>query len=241
MSTTLTLAQLREAVRQRADMQNESGDYSDSFIKDDELNFYVNQSLFELYDLLVQKYGDDYFVAPYYTFYTTQDQERYDLPDDCYKLLGVDFSDTNANDSFSSLKRFNLAERNKYSKVRIPNQYNRANIRYRISGNQLWLTPMPYGGNLVRLLYVPKMTPLSSDSDETDGISGWTEYVIIDAAIKCLQKEESDVSVLMAQKDAIIRRIENAAENRDAGQPITVSDNSRFYEYDSDYPYGVGW
>jgi hypothetical protein len=48
--------------------------------------------------------------------------------------------------------------------------------------------------------------------------------VIIDAAIKCLQKEESDVQVLMAQKAAMKRRIEVAASNRDAGSPLSVSD-----------------
>ena len=40
------------------------------------------------------------------------------------------------------------------------------------------------------------------------------EYVITDAAIKMMQKEESDTSVLQLQKAALIRRIEAAAENR---------------------------
>jgi len=48
-----------------------------------------------------------------------------------------------------------------------------------------------------------------------------------------LQKEESDVSVLLGQKAAMKRRIEEAANNRDAGQPLTVSDvyleNNEFF------------
>ena len=63
-----------------------------------------------------------------------------------------------------------------------------------------------------------------ADSDILDGISGFDEYVIVDAAIKAMQKEESDVSVLMAQKEALKRRIEAAAANRDAGEPESVSD-----------------
>jgi hypothetical protein len=68
------------------------------------------------------------------------------------------------------------------------------------------------------------LTQLSALSDTVDGYSGWTEYVIVDAAIKCLQKEESDVSVLMVQKAALKQRIEEASQNRDAGQPSTISD-----------------
>jgi hypothetical protein len=57
-----------------------------------------------------------------------------------------------------------------------------------------------------------------------DGISGWTEYVIVDAAIKCLVKEETDPSALMATKAGLIKRIEEAAGNRDVGAAPTVAD-----------------
>ena len=57
-----------------------------------------------------------------------------------------------------------------------------------------------------------------------DGISGWLEYVITDAAIKMLQKEESDTSTLQFQKAALIKRVEAAGENRDAGSPATIAD-----------------
>jgi len=68
------------------------------------------------------------------------------------------------------------------------------------------------------------LTQLTSDSDTADGISGWTEYIIVDCVIKCNQKEETDPSVAMAQKQALILRIEAAAENRDAANPATVAD-----------------
>jgi hypothetical protein len=65
---------------------------------------------------------------------------------------------------------------------------------------------------------------MTSDSDTLDGVSGWEEYVITDCCIKALAKEESDPSIFMAQKAALLLRIEAAAENRDAGSPATVSD-----------------
>ena len=64
----------------------------------------------------------------------------------------------------------------------------------------------------------------STSTDTYDDINGYAEYVVTDAAIKCLQKEESDVSVLLKQKADMKRRIEEAANNRDAGHPISVSD-----------------
>lgn len=54
--------------------------------------------------------------------------------------------------------------------------------------------------------------------------SGWLEYVIVDAAIKALVKEESDPSALMAQEQALLKRLEAMASNRDAGEPSTVAD-----------------
>lgn len=57
-----------------------------------------------------------------------------------------------------------------------------------------------------------------------DDFNGWSEYVIIDAAIKCLIKEESDVQVLMMEKKQVLDRIENMAANRDAGDPERVTD-----------------
>lgn len=56
-----------------------------------------------------------------------------------------------------------------------------------------------------------------------DDFNGWSEYVIIDAAIKCLIKEESDVQVLLLEKQQVLARIEAMASNRD-GQPERVTD-----------------
>jgi hypothetical protein len=219
MATTMTLAELRTATRQRADMVNSQ------FISDSELNSYINQSYFELYDLLVQKYGDDYYVASPYIFTTDGVNNFFSLPSDFYKLLGVDLALSNTNDSFVTIRPFNFGDRNRYAVPNFQSFYGVTNLRYRLKANQLWLTPIPGANQKIQIWYVPRLATLAIDSDTCDGISGWTEYVIIDAAIKCLQKEESDVSVLMAQKMAMIQRIQNAAENRDAANPSTVVDS----------------
>lgn len=234
-----TLEAVRIAAQQRADMLNSN------FLSKAEWDNNINASYFELYGLLVQKYGNDYFVAidangGFYQFTTNGTSEIYPLPDGSstylmpagttapafFKLLGVELQVSGAND-WMTLKPFEFIERNRFA---VPNMQSalgrRTNLRYRIISGQLWLKPVPMGGQVVRIQYVPRMTILVADDDTFDGVNGWEEYIVIDAAIKALQKEESDVSALMAQKTAIIQRIEAEAENRDAGSPARVG-NSR--------------
>ena len=218
MATTVTLANLRTAVRQRADM------VGSQFVTDSELNDYINRSYAELYDLLIQKYGDNYFVAAPFSFSTDGSSIQYALPSDFYKLLGVDLALSNTDDSFVTVHQFEFGDRNRYSVPNFQSFYGVTNLRYRLNGNNLWLTPKPAANQTIRIWYIPRIIYLSADGDTMDGISGWEEYVIIDAAIKCLQKEESDISILAGQKVAIIQRIEAAAENRNTAQPSKVVD-----------------
>lgn len=62
------------------------------------------------------------------------------------------------------------------------------------------------------------------DSVVIDGIAGWEEYVIIDAAIKCKIKQEQDVSDLRVQKAEMVADIQGMAEARDLGQAFHTSD-----------------
>lgn len=221
MATTMTLLELRNATRQRADM------VTSQFVTDAELTSYINQSYFELYDLLVSKFGDNYYVAPPYSFQTDGTNYQYALPTTplMYKLLGVDLQLANTADSYVTIRPFEFIDRNRYAVPNFQSFYGLTNLRYRLNGDYIWFTPIPRAGQTIRLWYVPRMTTLALDTDTADGISGWTEYIITDAAMKCMQKEESDVSVLMAQKQMLIKRIEAMAEARDAGSPAKVSDN----------------
>lgn len=232
----MTLGEIRLAARQRADMT------SSQFVTDAELNSYINSSLAELYDLLVQKYGNDYFVTTA-TITTSGNVERYDLPADFFKLLGVDLRLSGGADGYISLRSFSFAERNRYATANAQTWIGVTNLRYRLSANKLWLTPTPQAQQELRIWYVPRVVPLVNDTDVADGVSGWLEYVVVDAAIKAMQKEESDVSVLLAQKGALVQRIESAAQNRDAANPATVADvqfTSGAWPYNAGFG-GGGW
>lgn len=213
----LSLGQVRLMAQQRADMVNSN------FVKTSEWNTYINQSYFELYDLLTTVY-EDYFIQTPYIFQTTG-AASYALPTDFYKLMGVDCGLANQTNAWATLKKFPFSKRNEYVYPQISTTLlGIFDLKYRVMGNSLYFIPTPASGQYVRVWYVPKMTQLLKDTDILTGISGWSEIVITDAAIKAMQKEESDVTVLEGQKMALMKRIEEAAANRDQGMADTIAD-----------------
>lgn len=223
---SVTLAQLKTRIRERADMEN-SG-----FISDSELLSYINASVAELYDLMISKYGEDYFVASPYLINTISNEDTYSLPSDFYKLLGVDLQlDTSNN--WVSLKRFDFSERN------IPQIWDVKFvdfIRYRLFGGDIKFSPIPQDAQQIRIWYIPLPIQLTQDTNILNGFNGYEEYVVIDVAIKMLNKEESDSSMLMSEKAAMKLRIEQMAEGRDVGQPSKIQDMTSM---SSNYYYGV--
>ncbi len=230
-----------ERVRQRADMED------NYFVSDVEIQTYVNSGIAELHDILIQTYGQDYYVNSR-TFTTTAGTDTYSLisgvaaTSDFYKLRGVDCM-INGQEWFT-LQPFNFNERNLYQNWGQWSVLGLSNIRYRLVGESIVFTPVPDAATSVRLWYIPTAftfygdPPLQVTPDDYAGqtyrdLNGYSEYVVIDAAIKCLQKEESDVQVLMLQKQAMKKRIEDAANNRDAGHPESVTDvyrgNNQFW------------
>ena len=241
-----SLASLRLQAQQRADRVNSK------FVTLPEWNKYINQSYFELYDLLVTAF-EDYYLAEPYIFQTDGTNSAYTLPNGTlvgtdsvttkpfYKLMGVDLGLANNNNAKVTIHKYDFIERNRYVYPNITSTFLGVfNMRYRIMGDKIRFIPTPSAGQYVTLWYVPRVTQLLNDTDVADGVSGWTEYIIIDAAIKALQKEESDVTILLAEKAALIKRIEDSAMNRDAGQPDTIS-NTRAWSGRSGQGGGPGF
>lgn len=214
----VTLAQIRADAQSHADMVNSS------FVSTTEWTNFINSAYYALYDLLIQKYGDQYFVNQS-TATTSGTTQFITLPVDFYKLIGVDLL-ISAPDWWVTLKPFEFAERNRFALRNYQSFYGLSNLRYHLQGGNLMLTPQPSGGQTLRIWYIPRLTALVNDSDIVDGVSGWEHYIVLEAAIHALMKEESDTTALEAQKAEIVRRIESVAENRDAGGPATVSDTA---------------
>lgn len=232
----INLAYLRYMSKLRADKLNSE------YLTTDEWNFNINQSANELYDILVTKFGDDYFFAPPLQIQLTG-LPSYLLPNGSnypingknspaiYKLNGVDANisgaSTGPNAGWIPLSRYNWSDRDKYTTY--PGQAGALNniyqMSYRQMGNELFLIPTNQN-MLIQMWYVPILDQMLEDTDMMPfSISGWSEYVIIDAAMKAMIKEESleKWNALTASKQLQIERIETTAANRDVGQPNSVS------------------
>ena len=191
-------------------------------------------------------------MAPPLSFTTDGTTFLYPLPDGLnynaqqpfYKLCGVDLALNTSQNAYVGINKFNYSYRNKFLYTNSASTiYGVFNLQYRLMGNNIHFIPTPTAGQVVRLWYTPRLPALLADSDTTTtSISGWFEYVITDAAIKALQKEESDISVLMAQKMALRSRIEESAMNRDSGKPDTITDTNSMANGVNGYPgFQGGW
>lgn len=212
MSTTLLA--IRTAIRQRTDMEQSQ------FVRDPELNGYINSSLQELHDLLVAAYCEDYYMSEY-DFTTTAGVKSYVLPTDFYKLRGVDVQNGS---QWATVKRFNFNRRNQDQNSQTWNLLGLPYLEYRLVGSNVLFNRAPTAPSNIRLFYYPKAIQLVADTDIYDDFNGYAEYIIADCCIKCLAKEESDTQVYAMQKQGLHDRLTVMAQNRDANEPESVTD-----------------
>lgn len=188
----VTVAELFRRASKRADMTN-----SNFYSQQDKFDL-LNECYPALYDILVKAY-ENYYVGPDYEFSIGANTFTYDLPEDFYKIVGVDYKV--GQDQWITLRNFNESSRN----------------------STLTAQNLPTG--TIRLRYIPAPAVFSSLTDEIDGVSGWDALLVTEMAIAMLTSEESSTSTLERLKASQMRRIVESSQNRDTGMPATVSDS----------------
>lgn len=231
MARSRTLLQLRTEVRQRADMVNSA------FVTDSEVDRCINQSWARLYEALLAA-GEDYYLK--YVDVNTPVGAFYDLENytssggtaatDVYQVRGVD---ANYSGNITvNVPRFSWEERNLYLAAPALTPYYPI-VAYRFMQNPTTgkdaievIPATSTGVTNLRIWYYPNPKVLAADTDTIDGRSGWEEWVVVDAAIKLLTKEESDTTQLERENARIWQQIVLAAQNRDSGQSKRITDTS---------------
>jgi hypothetical protein len=198
------MARTRTLTNLIADVRLRADMVNSTFCSDAEITEYINQSIAAFYGILIGARGQDYFENST-TVTTVAGTTLYNLPADFGQLLAVE---ANLGGVVRPVKPFMRKEHGPWSEQSVP------------------------GGYVFNVYYTPAPTRLSAGSDTFDGIMGWEEWVVLDAAIKCMAKEESDVSILAAQKAAIEKQVEQLAGDRDAGWPERITDTSRDHYVD---------
>ncbi len=228
-----TLLELRTRCLERADMVfNSAVAAGDRYITTTELNALINTSYAELYGTLV-RYGmhrDEELATV-----VTDGNVNYQLPADIYSVLAVYRVEGNGTRVY--LTRHDHRVR--------PNQA-RTQAKahtYRVVGANMEFNPVPSSGTY-EMLYIPVPGEMTADDDLIDGVLGWEEYVVIDVAIKLKQKEDSDPALLMAERERLLRRIQEEArdeEMSESGQVQLVRRGSAHVIPGCDWDYAPDW
>mgnify|MGYP003117263191 CR=1 FL=1 len=219
-----------QRVRRRGDFENSE------FVTDEELTDYLNRGLCELWDILVSSY-ENYGMET--SSFAIPGTAPYALPNDFYKLMGVDFTPTSGGTT-SRVRPFSFQHRNQYS-----NPVFKATgidlVEYTLVGDEIKLIPEDLPSGTIKLWYV-KTAPQFSTTDASSVVSGLTpgyeDYAVTFAVMLAKNKEESDVKFEVSNLERLTARITAAATRRDAGESTSIVDVNRGTElyHDIFYP-----
>lgn len=172
-----------------------------TFITDATLTEYINQSAARCQNKFTSSRGHSYQSSS--TTWTTTSSLTYALPSDFFESQTVMIANGGSN---QEMRPFEMHE---YAR---------------------WSERAPTAGYVVTMIYTPTLARMTAGSDTFDGVNGWEEWVILDACIKALNKEESDVQVIMAQRADVEAEITSMAADREAGWPSRIVDVEQLAE-----------
>jgi len=215
-----TLLQLRTRVRQRADVENST------FISDIELNQLINTSYSKLYGLLIRhslQRAESVFTL------TATGAASYALPSDFFSCIGVYY--LRSTEPAVPLERLP-------DKFRPGTRTESTATHYRLTGATLTLYPRTSGS--YEMVYIPIPGTLVLDADVLDGVLGWEEFVVVDAAIAVLHKEESDAKHLLFERQELMNRVIDEANAVEFTTTIKIQNVYDDWRENSD-PADGGW
>lgn len=166
MARSYTVAELKNFIRQRAEMENTQ------FISDDELLGYINSSTAELNDLLINTFKDYNVTCRILTL--SSDQDVYPLPEDFYNIYRVEVSTDNTfNTNTIRLRKFAFQDWNRSTNSIGMGVTGFLYTQYRIVDNNIILMPKPTGVGYMRLWYYPTSKKLKDTSTDAN-VSGYS-------------------------------------------------------------------
>jgi len=221
---TFNVNDLVTRVRRKADMANTN------FVSDAEIIEYINEAYNKYYNNLVTSY-ENYFVTSV-AIPMVVGTEDYSLPVDLFKVSVFIFND--ASDNRFVLRPFNLIDSN-----RKKNNITSVVTNYILFGDTVKFVPQPKSASdTVTLYYVPQPTALAAGST-VSLLAGGDEYLVLDAAVSCLMKEESDYSGLEMKAQQKMADITTVLAGRNSDIPLRVSDTETMNIDTFPYIYGA--
>lgn len=231
MSYTVDLKTLKERTLQRANLEG-----ADDFITPQELTDLINGSIALWVDEVRGTTWNGTYNRSSYTFSTTNNTQTYDLPSDFLSLISVDVYITPGSPVVTAVA-YQEEQRNLFKNNPVMFGWGFAHpVYYQLQGKKISFIPIPLGSYQVQLNYVPTAPTLSAPKDSIDSINGWDEFIVLDAAIKCLIKDgDMEMVPILEQRLAQQReRIRAMAARRDqqTAEHVHVIANRGFSDWE---------
>lgn len=207
---TISSAEIEARVRRRADMENSD------FIGSAELTQYCEKAFQEFYGIVTTAEPD--LVVKTQSVTLSAGDGAKSLATD-YKALRL----IRHNASYS-LRRVELQSR---ETLEIGGRRGKP-THYWLSGlftgaNTFTPLPVPDATYAVTVYYIPNIKLEDVTGGGLNFLAGWDEYVVLTGAIKCKDKEESDVSVLLAERKLLLDHIIAQISVPDTGEPPRIA------------------
>lgn len=186
---------------------------------------YVNQGGAELWDLLIEARGPEYFQAdPADEIATLASTTSYELSDTFYLLIGVRLDGNFGAPLVPFTSQEEPSLRMQGRSIGLPTHYQ---LRRTADGiNSITVLPAHRAGLTLVVDYVPAYVDLVADADSFDGINGWEEYVVCFAA-RCMAVKDEEwqlASALDADMARLKQRILKLAPRRNMHRARRVKD-----------------
>ncbi len=213
------------AARRRADMEDST------FVSDAEVGSYADDAWLEFWMLITSKF-EDFFLKK--TTITLTIGSSYSLPNDFLKLRGV----RHAGKEF--LRRLDIKElpalAGTVTNARPSHYYVHGDLDE--TNALLELVPPPNSAYSMELYYTPIKALLDVELGSLRLVALWVEYIKLSVAIKLKDKEESDCSVLIAEREMLLDLITKSMTPLDNAEPFAViQTQQRASVYGDPYPW----
>lgn len=191
------------------------GGYRDPFITDAMLLGWINDSLAQLWEIIV-KY-DPGRVMTAANVSVVSGTAAYNLASDFYRVKGVAVADTASPDGWTVLERYMWPERHGGAFGA-----DKLSARWDVQQGQLWIWPKPEWSASVRVEYFPTAPQLATAAGTFDSINYWTEWVVFDVLVKCCLKADDDAKGWAIERDRREALIRGSTPQVNGGGPKTM-------------------
>jgi hypothetical protein len=209
---TISSAEIANRARERADMVNSD------FCSDAEVTRYCEKAWQEFYGIITAKEPDLCVTKASSALTTVSGTASYSLASDVKAPRRFRIQNG------ASLRRAELPTFEAFDyggRTGKPSHYWLTGAAAAVL--KVTLLPTPGGVYTIDYWYIPSLSLADVTAPGMNFIAGWDEYVVLTAAMKMKDKEESDVSVVVGERKALLENIIANLQSFDTGEPTTMT------------------